>query len=97
MLNKRFDLLSQLGCCICGRPPQIHHLTGIKYKGMGQKADDKYTIPLCMDHHTGAEGIHTLGKRPWEAKYGTQEELLEQTEQRLERLIESYDLSQSSS
>jgi len=90
--KERFDLLSQLGCCICGQPPQIHHLTGIKYRGMGQKADDVYTIPLCMNHHTGAEGIHQIGKKTWEAKYGYQDDLLEQTNQKLETLLESYEL-----
>ena len=82
--KERFDRLSEMGCIVCGQPPQIHHLIGVKYRGMGQKADDQYTIPLCLDHHTGAEGIHTLGKRPWEAKYGTQEELLEKTNDKLD-------------
>ena len=81
--NERFAKLGEMGCIICGQPPQIHHLIGVKYRGMGQKADDQYTIPLCLDHHTGAEGIHTLGKRPWEAKYGTQEELLNATNEKL--------------
>jgi hypothetical protein len=90
---KRFDVLSQLGCCICGQPPQIHHLTGVKYRGMGQKADDCYTIPLCMNHHTGAEGVHTIGKKTWEAKYRTQEELLEQTEIKIKEYCFAWDIS----
>jgi hypothetical protein len=83
-IKERFDILSQLGCCICRQPPQIHHLIGIKYRGMGQKADDVFTIPLCLYHHTGPEGIHTLGKRAWEAKYGFQDDWLEETERRIE-------------
>lgn len=81
--KKRFDILSQLGCCVCGQPPQIHHLIGAKYRGMGQKADDLLTIPLCMNHHTGAEGIHTIGKKTWESKFETQEHYLELTNQKV--------------
>ena len=33
-------------------------------------------IPLCHHHHQGGEGIHTLGTKIWEEKYGTQEDLL---------------------
>lgn len=84
--RERFDSLFELGCAICGRPPQIHHLIGLKYRGMGQKADDAHTIPLCMDHHTGGQGIHTMGKRAWEDAFGTQDELLEVTELKLEML-----------
>jgi len=81
--KERFERLSEIGCIICVQPPQIHHLIGVRYRGMGQKADDQYTISLCLNHHTGAEGIHTIGKRTWEAKYGTQEELLDKTNRRL--------------
>lgn len=82
----RFDALSELGCAICGMPPQIHHLIGTKWRGMGQKASDRHTIPLCMNHHTGAEGIHTLGMRAWEEKFEDQEHLLEVTDLKIEML-----------
>jgi len=84
--RERFDALSEMGCCICGRPPQIHHRIGIKYKGMGQKAGDEFTIPLCMEHHTGPEGIHALGKRAWEERFGDQDYLLEVTNLKIEML-----------
>ena len=82
----RFNALSEMGCAICGQPPQIHHLIGIRYKGMGQKANDIYTIPLCMNHHAGQQGIHKVGKKQWEHQYGTQEELLEVTNLKIEML-----------
>lgn len=85
-LKHRFDALVELGCCICGRPPQIHHLIGVKYRGLGQKADDHLTIPLCLDHHTGKDGIHSIGKKTWEEKFGTQEFLLEVTNYKIEML-----------
>jgi len=80
----RFDRLSQLGCCICCRPAQIHHLFGSKFRGMGQKAGDEFTIPLCMDHHTGAFGIHSLGMRAWEGMYDLQSIFLERVNKQIE-------------
>ncbi len=71
--KRRFEAIADMGCCICFKPCQIHHLIGLTYKGLSQKADDRYTIGLCVDHHTGKEGIHIIGKKTWELTYGTQE------------------------
>ena len=58
-----------------GSPAEIHHLlTG---KGIGHKNSDDLTIPLCYHHHRGEHGIHTLGKRRWEEKYGLELDLLD--------------------
>jgi hypothetical protein len=73
---KRFQSIADMGCCICQKPCQIHHLIGLSYKGLSQKADNRFTIGLCVDHHTGREGIHIIGKKTWETAYGTQEEHL---------------------
>lgn len=68
----RFEALAEMGCVICGQPAQIHHCRGHKFGcGMGQKADDAYTIPLCYNHHVGAEGIHN-SILAWEKEHGTQ-------------------------
>ena len=78
----RFDALARLGCCVCRihhhvfTEAAIHHLTGIKYRAIGKKASDEHTVPLCLNHHQGAQGIHTIGMRPWERMFGTQEYLL---------------------
>jgi len=69
----RFETLAEYGCCICMRPAEIHHLIGYKYSSLGKKAIDQNTIPLCVDHHRGSQGIHHLGMRVWEEVYGTQE------------------------
>lgn len=39
-----------LPCCICAAPPPSHphHSTGA---GMGMKARDRETMPLCFRHH----------------------------------------------
>ena len=84
--KERFNRLAQIGCCICRKPAQIHHLIGIKYRGMGQKAGDEVTIPLCSDHHTGANGIHTIGRKKWKLRYGRQEAMLNWTNEREELL-----------
>ncbi len=76
-LGDRFDRLFEMGCCVCGDQPQIHHLTGVGLSGMALKADDEKTIPLCEDHHTGANGIHRMGVATWEDMFGTQLQMLE--------------------
>lgn len=83
MDEKRAEQLVEIGCIVCllhdhrKVAASIHHLTGIKYRALGKKASDKHTIPLCFNHHQGNDGVHVMGMRPWEAKYGTQSELLE--------------------
>ncbi len=54
------------------------------FKGMGQKTGDENIIPLCLDHHTGAHGIHTVGVLTWEAEYGRQTDMLIAVATRLE-------------
>lgn len=73
--------VAELGCCICGQPAQIHHAKGgsmryVESAGVGLRTGDDCAIPLCMRHHTGAEGIHTLGVQTWEARFGNQSDML---------------------
>lgn len=85
----RFEALSNMGCIVCQNlgygysPPEIHHLlTG---SGMGQKAANIKTIPLCPNHHrNGGYGvaIHS-GQREFERRYGLEVELLEQVNRNL--------------
>ena len=45
-------------CFVCGRPfPQIHHIMNASNKAKSEKYG--LILPLCMNHHTGAEGVHT--------------------------------------
>ena len=87
----RFDAIAALGCIVCRisnhtiTPASIHHMTGIKYRSTGKKASDEHVIGLCHHHHQGAQGIHTMGMRPWEIMFGTQESLLEYTNSLLQR------------
>ncbi len=52
--SKRLDAIRSLPCCQCGASPRsqaAHSNFGIHGKGKGIKADDEYTIPLCVTCH----------------------------------------------
>lgn len=75
------DRVASLGCIICGSPASIHHIrTGM---GMGQRAGHFDVLPLCHRHHQGADGIHTIGTKVWQKKYGTEIELLKKVNQKI--------------
>lgn len=79
----RFEALVELGCLVCQRPPQIHHLRGHEFGcGMGLKSGDQFTIPLCNDHHNGGFSIHKT-QDAFEAKHGTGAELLRITNEKI--------------
>ena len=51
---RRLELIRSLPCCQCGASPrsQAAHSNFMCHgKGKGIKADDKYTIPLCVVCH----------------------------------------------
>lgn len=86
------DDAAQIGCIACLKlgihQPHIslHHIDG------RVKADAHFkTIPLCYPHHQGGdrEG-HFISVHPWkrrfEEQFGTQMELLEECQQRVERM-----------
>lgn len=88
--KERFDALARIGCIVCRvymqtwSEPHIHHLQGIKYRAMGKKADDKFSIPLCPAHHQhGRPSVHGNPKE-FADTFGTQEELLEMTNKMIE-------------
>jgi len=68
--------VAELGCVICGGIPEIHHNT--KNRGYGAKSSNYDIMPLCVHHHRGEEGIHHIGVKTWEAKYGDQDDLVKQ-------------------
>lgn len=81
--------LVEMGCIVCknlgygASPAHVHHIrTGI---GMGQRASNYDTIPLCPTHHQhGGIGVAIhAGQKTWEALYGTELELLKQTKEEL--------------
>ena len=59
--------LGQIGCVLCTRfglaqrgRTYLHHVR--EGQGMSQRASDYLCIPLCWEHHVGADGVHVLGK-----------------------------------
>jgi hypothetical protein len=62
--------IRQLPCCVCGmRPVEAAHIrfndaaTG-KRQAVGQKPDDKWTVPLCAGHHRDDnDAQHRMGER----------------------------------
>lgn len=78
------ERVKQLPCIVCGRPgpSDAHHVRtrpdGQGY-GMGQKASDQETIPLCKAHHQdGPEAFHS-GPRTFRQRFGDERELLTRT------------------
>ena len=59
-------------CVCCGvRADDPHHIIGHGQGGMGTKAHDLLTIPLCRQHH---DDLHRDMSR-WEAEHGSQVDL----------------------
>lgn len=77
--KQHLSMVAELGCIICSMPAEIHHIRA----GMGLAMRNSHfnVIPLCPTHHrNGGYGIaFHAGKKAFEAKYGTEEELLKQT------------------
>ena len=86
--QRHMGKVAALGCIICHRlgydqtPALVHHIrTGI---GIGKRASDFDTIPLCQEHHAGMTGIHGMGRKAWERHHGVTElELLQETKERI--------------
>ncbi len=82
--KRHLALVATIPCLICEqmglgwRSSQVHHISDTAHRS------DWLTIPLCEDHHTGAEGFHGLGEREFNRRYKTTElHLLAQTIERL--------------
>lgn len=43
--------VAALGCLVCGRPAQFHHVDCCTPKGAGPKVSDYIGAPVCPDHH----------------------------------------------
>lgn len=87
--KERLAKLHDLPCIVCSKfhlkqttKTVAHHFIG---RGIGKKASDLLTLSLCEYHHTKGncgEAIHS-GRRTWEEKFGTQEELLKDVDELL--------------
>lgn len=65
--------LRQLPCVVCvhmglnGRCEELHHA------GQATDRSDWNQVPICQQHHTGANGIHGLHRRGFESRYNLTE------------------------
>lgn len=75
--------VAQLPCILCGaQPVEVHHIR--EGQGAAQRAQDTLTIPLCPEHHRGANGLHGLGRKGFYTRYKLDElDLLAATLERL--------------
>lgn len=77
--RQHLSRVAELGCIICQRPAEIHHIrAGV---GMGKRSSHFNVIGLCPEHHRGLDhpataSIH-LDKRRFIELYGTEAELLD--------------------
>jgi hypothetical protein len=81
-----YEKIARLGCSLCRHlgygetPAEIHHI-----RRFGGKRENAEVIGLCPEHHRGNTGVHGLGRKGFEARYGLDEQaLLLQTKQLLE-------------
>ena len=80
--------VAALSCIVCRNeglgdtPAMVHHIGN---GTMGKRASNYETIPLCSEHHQhGGHGVAVhAGRKAFEARYGTEQELLEQTRREL--------------
>lgn len=84
--KKHIERIKQMPCCICGQEATAHHRIGSGDGVMGDKQPDSHCIPLCHNHHTGRDGIHTVGVMAWEDQFGSQWKHLAKT---LARMVEN--------
>jgi len=58
--TKHLSWVRNLPCLVCGHwpPNQAHHILRDVDRGMGLKASDAYTLPLCMNCHSQ---LHLMG------------------------------------
>ena len=77
--------VAALSCIVCRNeglgdtPAMVHHIGN---GTMGKRASNYETIPLCSEHHQHGIAVHA-GRKAFEARYGTEQELLEQTRREL--------------
>lgn len=80
--------VAALGCIVCGAPAEIHHI--LEGRRGGKRNNHTDVLPLCPPHHnrpfTHGVAIHA-GRKTWEEKFGTEEELLVLVTDLLEREI----------
>ena len=74
--REHMGMVAELGCIICRRPAEVHH---VARQGGQRSKHIESCIPLCPDHHRNGNDCVHAGRRTFEARYGTEKELLAKT------------------
>ena len=86
--RKWMGRVAELGCVVCRNsgfgetPALVHHIR--EGQGGAQRASNWLVIPLCPPHHVGGDSIHN-DRQNFQARYGTELDLLAQTIMELQR------------
>ena len=61
---KRLEAIRKLPCVVCGRSPvdAAHSNQSAHNKGLGIKASDEFTIPLCRNHHVEYDQFQKMNR-----------------------------------
>lgn len=62
--HKRLAAIRKLPCVVCGRSPvdAAHSNQSAHNKGLGIKASDEFTIPLCRNHHVEYDQFQKMNR-----------------------------------
>ena len=76
---KRLAAIRKLPCVVCGRSPvdAAHSNQSAHNKGLGIKASDEFTIPLCRNHHVEYDQFQKMNRSESVEWFG---KMLEKTE-----------------
>jgi hypothetical protein len=67
--RKHLQRVAELPCVVCGsQEVQAHHIRDKDVCGMGLKAADLFSFPICQPHHANLHSDIPL----WEMRYGKQ-------------------------
>lgn len=58
---------------VCASQCEIHHCN----TGAGGRKNHDLVIGLCYLHHRGEQGIHFMGRKKWQAIYGSENDFLQ--------------------
>lgn len=87
--QKLWDALASIGCIACRKEGVVNPWVSIHHiQGRTKPGAHKLVLPLCYLHHQGGDGVEVVSVHPWkarfEAKYGSQMDLLEECKRLME-------------
>lgn len=83
--KKYLRAVASLPCCVCRAPDSVpHHIMGPDYAGIGTKAPDDLTMPMCHRHHMD---LHQDGYRLWEQINISQVDRARETREKLIEIL----------